>query len=160
MEQFDCRGYGDGCGDDFVISLIFAPQYGLLGRVIRQGRLGVRVAQDHILLRLVRASEDAENDRVHISDLFEGSFFGRLQTRLAMWLLGREGLILGQVGHLTLSEAGLGKATDLLRSHRLWETYFSQLGVPEDHLHHPADAWSIFTTGRITTRIGRTIARC
>lgn len=132
-------------GGIFVVSLIFAPQYGLLGRVIRQARLGVRVAKDHILLRLVRATEDAENARVHIDDLFEGSFGGRMRTRVAMWLLGREGLILGQVGHLALSDAGLGKATDLLRSHRLWETYFSQLGVPEDHLHHPADALEHFT---------------
>jgi manganese/zinc/iron transport system permease protein len=132
-------------GGIFGVSLIFAPQYGLLGRVIRQGRLGIRVAQDHILLRLVRESEAKEDARVYIADLLEGSFGARMRSRVAVWLLGRGGLVVWQEEQLTLAEAGFGKATDLLRSHRLWETYFSQLGVPEDHLHHPADALEHFT---------------
>lgn len=132
-------------GGIFAVSLVFAPQYGLLGRVLRQGRLGVRVAKDHILLRLVRASEDKEDVKVHTSDILEGSLGSRMRSRMAIWLLRREGLVLEHVGDLALSDTGLGKATDLLRSHRLWETYFSQLGVPEDHLHHPADALEHFT---------------
>ncbi|MBT5830349.1 MAG: iron ABC transporter [Candidatus Latescibacteria bacterium] len=132
-------------GGIFGVSLIVAPQYGLLGRVIRQGRLGLRVAQDHILLRLVRESETTEDPSVHISDLMEGSVGARFRSRVAMWCLGREGFVTWDAGHLALSDNGLGKATDLLRSHRLWETYFSQLGLPEDHLHHPADALEHFT---------------
>ena len=112
-------------GGIFGVSLLIAPQYGLLGRVIRQGRLGVRVAQDHILLRLVRQSETTQDPTVHIADLLQGSFGSRLRSRMAMWLLRRQGLTVWNVGQLTLSDTGLGKANDLLRSHRLWETYFS-----------------------------------
>lgn len=133
-------------GGIFLFSLVFAPQYGLLGRVIRQVQLGIRVAKDHILLRLIRAEEDDKQAVLAVRELAEVSVMGNIQTRLALWLLGREGFILGQQGGLRLSEAGVGRATDLLRSHRLWETYFSHLGVPDDHLHHPADALEHFTT--------------
>ena len=28
---------------------------------------------------------------------------------------------------------------ELLEKHRLWEAYLSNLGMPDDHLHAPAD---------------------
>jgi Mn-dependent DtxR family transcriptional regulator len=38
-----------------------------------------------------------------------------------------------------LTEKGRHIALDLLQKHRLWETYLNTIGLPEDHVHRPAD---------------------
>jgi Mn-dependent DtxR family transcriptional regulator len=38
-----------------------------------------------------------------------------------------------------LTPRGSGRATDLLRRHRLYESYLGELGYPPDHIHDPAD---------------------
>ena len=41
---------------------------------------------------------------------------------------------------MALSPTGREEGLRLLRGHRLWESYQSELGLPEDHTHGPADA--------------------
>ncbi|HTE18966.1 MAG TPA: iron dependent repressor, metal binding and dimerization domain protein [Armatimonadota bacterium] len=38
-----------------------------------------------------------------------------------------------------LTDAGRARAVELLRRHRLYESYLDDLGYPSDHLHEAAD---------------------
>jgi len=132
-------------GAIFVVSLLAAPQYGLLGRALRLMRLSLQVAQDHVLLHLLRVREGDGQVLTRRGDLLEVAPLARLMSRVALWLLARKGWISVQDGQYGLASAGYRQATDLLRSHRLWETYLNQIGLPQDHVHGPADALEHFT---------------
>ena len=45
----------------------------------------------------------------------------------------------------------------LLRNHRLWESYLSELGLPEDHVHGPADTVEHFIDSSLATEIDANI---
>ncbi|HIL08829.1 MAG TPA: metal ABC transporter permease, partial [Candidatus Latescibacteria bacterium] len=42
----------------------------------------------------------------------------------------------------------------LLRKHRLWETYMNRLGLPEDHVHEPADVIEHFIGAELEAELG------
>lgn len=42
---------------------------------------------------------------------------------------------------MTLTESGLKEAMRVVRLHRLWELYLNErMNLPQDHVHHAADA--------------------
>ena len=61
-------------------------------------------------------------------------------------------------GEVHLSESGRQRGLQLLRSHRLWETYLAELGLPADHLHDPADALEHFIDGELRQEIDAQVA--
>ena len=132
-------------GGVFALSLVAAPHYGLLGRAVRHARLALQVSQDHVLLKLLRAREGEGAQQVAYGDLLESSPVARLMSRLAVGRLTRKDWIARRNGAYALSPSGVTQAAGLLRSHRLWETYLNRLGLPQDHVHDPADALEHFT---------------
>ena len=72
--------------------------------------------------------------------------FGRLQQRHLLQAV--------RSSQYALSEAGRREALRLLRNHRLWETYMSRLGLPEDHTHDPADAIEHFISAELAVELG------
>lgn len=135
----------------FALSLIFAPHYGLLGRFVRQVRLSLRVARDHVLLKLLRERESQRVSALSWGDLVDTAarWVSGIAIRSLMW----QGLITRQNGHFSLGEQGVIRATRLLRNHRLWESYLNQLGLPPDHVHAPADALEHFTDDHLREEI-------
>ena len=136
-------------GGFFGVSLLVAPQYGLLGRGLRLMRLSLQMSQDHVLLHLLRVREGNDQALTRRADLLETAPLARLMSRLALRLLAWKGWIVAQNGKCDLASAGYQQATDLLRSHRLWETYLNQIGLPKDHVHGPADALEHFTNEQL-----------
>ncbi|MDP7347346.1 MAG: iron dependent repressor, metal binding and dimerization domain protein, partial [Phycisphaeraceae bacterium] len=61
-------------------------------------------------------------------------------VRRALGSLGRQRMIRrGDLGYV-LTDAGRDQARQLVRSHRLWESYLAHyLRLPADHLHDPAN---------------------
>ncbi|MFN3652906.1 MAG: metal-dependent transcriptional regulator [Armatimonadota bacterium] len=51
----------------------------------------------------------------------------------------RAGLLRRQGDYLELSESGADQARELIRRHRLYESYLGELGYAADHQHGPAD---------------------
>ena len=71
----------------FALSLIFAPHYGLLGRFVRQVRLSVRVARDHVLLKLLRERESQRVSALSWGDLVDTAarWVSGVAIRSLMW---------------------------------------------------------------------------
>jgi len=128
-------------GGQFAIAIVFAPRQGLVSRTLARVRLAARIAREDLLATLYRAWELRQGRR---SDLPDVSIAGLPSARgsLAAWQLRRASLIENDPAStlaLRLTDAGLTEARELVRRHRLWETYLSSnLGLPPDHLHEPS----------------------
>ncbi|MFT5090602.1 MAG: manganese/zinc/iron transport system permease protein [Candidatus Latescibacterota bacterium] len=127
-------------GAIFFVSLLLSPNQGVVARIWQRIVFSVQVAQDHMLLALARRAEVEEQYRFSRDELMEMASVWRGVAALALRRLERRALVERQNGYLYLAAAGRQEALRLLRNHRLWETYLSGLGLPEDHVHDPADA--------------------
>ncbi|MDE2809476.1 MAG: hypothetical protein OXN90_13760 [Gemmatimonadota bacterium] len=79
-------------------------------------------------------------------------------AQLAFGGLRRRQLLVQANGVVELSAKGQQVALRLLRHHRLWETYMSHLGLPEDHVHDPADAIEHFIGGELAAELDAQIS--
>ena len=138
-------------GAIFAVSLLFAPRYGLLGRFVRRARLSIRVARDHILLKLLRERESRAVAALGWGELVDATTprLSGIALRSLMW----QGLIVRENGRFALAEQGIARATELLRNHRLWEAYLNRMGLPPDHVHDPADALEHITDDHLQREI-------
>jgi manganese/zinc/iron transport system permease protein len=131
-------------GGIFALSVLLAPRQGLLAKLYMQAALSVKVAQDHMLLSMVRAAEVDEERRWLGGALMQEASVGALLARLAILRLRQRVLLQETATGMRLTEQGHREGRRLLRGHRLWETYLSELGMPPDHVHEPADALEHF----------------
>ena len=133
-------------GGIFVFSLLFSPNQGVLARLWQRLQLSLQVAQDHMLLALVRRDEEVEEHaKLRPDELVGSAAVWGVWARMAFAKLRRRSLVQQADGLIGLSAAGEQEALGLLRKHRLWETYMNRLGFPEDHVHDPADAIEHFS---------------
>jgi len=69
------------------------------------------------------------------------------------------GLVRREGGRLQLTDAGRARARELIRSHRLWESYLStRLDLPPDHLHEAADRMEHFTSAELRDELASELA--
>lgn len=123
------------------LAWLFAPR-GLLARWWREWSLSVRIAAEDVLARLYRAEQ--------------GTHAEALPTGLTAWLAVRQLRRLGELepGELRLTAAGRARAESLVRAHRLWEAYLhSELSLPADHLHPPAEAMEHFLDEKMQAKL-------
>ncbi len=144
-------------GGIFLFSLLFSPNQGVLARVYQRTRLSLQVAQDHMMLALVRR-EEAGRTGLRPAELVEAAAVWSLLARLAFGNLQRRQLLAQANGLVELSAKGQQAALRLLRNHRLWETYMNHLGLPEDHVHDPADAIEHFIGSELAAELGAQIS--
>ena len=91
--------------------------------------------------------------RLRPNELMESAVVWWGLANLASKRLIRQRLLLQVDGLVELSPSGKQEALRLLRNHRLWETYMNQLGLPEDHVHDPADAVEHFINVELGTEL-------
>jgi hypothetical protein len=115
----------------------------MLSQGLHRVGLSMRIAREDVLARLYRA-EEANPDRQVPTELarrWASSTTGRVVGVIALrQLIGRRQVRCLEPGTLSLSESGRVEARELVRSHRLWESYLSEhFDLPADHLHDPAE---------------------
>ena len=108
----------------FSVVLLFAPRYGLISRLVHQLLLSLRIVHDDILGFLCRyqelASPDADPVRLfQVKEALKAGF----AVDLSLWGLARKKMITRIGDRLTLTQLGLDSGRNLVRSHRLWESY-------------------------------------
>ncbi|MEE2753463.1 MAG: iron chelate uptake ABC transporter family permease subunit, partial [Candidatus Latescibacterota bacterium] len=123
----------------FLFSVLLSPSQGLLGKTLVRTRLSIKVAEDHLLLGLIRQSERDSFEGVLKREVPRLVGAGPWVSRAAMRKLSGGGLVSDEGGRVALTSEGHRNATRLIRSHRLWESYLNNLGLPQDHTHVPAD---------------------
>lgn len=134
-------------------AVLLSPQYGIISKVYHRWALSLQIVREDILGMLYRWQELSRPNgapmtrRAVLEAIGEG-----LLSKLALNSLSRNGDIrmaqdADQLRTVTLSEAGTLKASQLVRSHRLWETYLAKhFNLALDHLHMPAERMEHYIT--------------
>ncbi|MCB9853320.1 MAG: metal ABC transporter permease [Phycisphaerales bacterium] len=147
-------------GGFLLLTIVFAPERGLISRGIHRIRLIVRILQEDILGRLYRQAEAgtaasaaplAKGDlRIAGGSIFQRWALFRLRSRQFVRPVKSES---GR-SVVVLTDKGLARAARLVRSHRLWESYLAQHSdLPLDHLHMPAERVEHFISPEMGERI-------
>jgi len=140
-------------GGLFAIAVLLSPKHGIVSQIIRRLRLALRIAREDVLAQLFR-DEEKKSFAVAGRKLAAG----RLQW-LARRQLHHRGDIAFREDKWTLTESGRSIAAELIRTHRLWESFMSsQLQLPLSHVHEPADRMEHFTDPTLRDLLAQELA--
>lgn len=121
----------------FTGAVFLSPSQGIIVRMIKQLRLSLRVMREDVLGALYRAREDS-NAGLPQQMLLTNKAGWLRQYTLAM--MKRRKQIEVVDGKIQLTQLGLQKAEQIIRTHRIWESYLQHnVALPADHLHQPAE---------------------
>lgn len=119
----------------YLLALTFAPEKGLLARSIRKRALKRRIMSEDILKKAMRSPGHPVGE--WLAELNMSS----ARMKRYIQLLQRKGLIKMQNGQWELTDQGREKANEIIRAHRLWETYLvRKAGMTEQQIHDDAEA--------------------
>ncbi len=127
----------------FAVSLLLAPNRGIVWRLLEFWGHRRKVSRDHILKALYRHGMDRGNwtdyyPRRAIAELWS---FRPGELRSALGQLVANGSLERSGDMFRLTSAGIASGERITRLHRLWEVYLSRyLDLPSDHLHRDAEA--------------------
>lgn len=144
-------------GVQFALAAVLAPRHGVLSRRLHRFALSLRIAREDLLGRLYRQHEFVHGEVPAISEGPEPST-PRWLALLARGSLRRRGEAVAGETELRLTERGLERGRELLRAHRLWESFLARdLGLAPDHLHAPAHREEHFIDSALAEQLQREI---
>ncbi len=120
----------------FALTMAFAPEYGVLSKAIRRRRVRAHILEEDVLKWLRNLGSEAELTRVQTA---MGTQTSEVQLTTAIDTLAREGAVERTATTVRLTPRGAQQADRLVRSHRLWETYLADKGVPQERIHEEAE---------------------
>jgi manganese/zinc/iron transport system permease protein len=126
-----------------VVSLLFAPQRGLLWAYLRERAVAERIRRENLLKDLYRLGETDGGWQAFVTRPLLMGVRGQTAAQLADSArpLVRAGLLETAEDTLRLSPQGLHEAEQVVRKHRLWELFLTRrLELPSDHVHRDAEA--------------------
>jgi manganese/zinc/iron transport system permease protein len=128
-------------GGLFGCALLFGPRHGVLSKLVRRTRLSLRIAREDLLGLLYRLDEPQPARARDAATLWAEHRLGvgPWMSRLASLALRLQGQIAASSSGYSLTDVGRAAAHELVRSHRLWESYVARhFAVPDDQLHESA----------------------
>lgn len=124
----------------FLLSLLFAPERGVVARVLAEYRLRKRIEREHLLRALYELSEPdlPTVPMLEVAAIEEHRYLRSLQRLLERAVEAGE---LERVGNaVRLTPLGLRHAARLTKAHRLWELFMVRhVGIASDHVDRGAD---------------------
>lgn len=124
----------------FLVSVLFAPERGVLGHLLAEYRLRKRIAREHLLRSLYEITEPALPERAPVAfeTLHEYRHFRNLPKLVEESIEAEEVERIGDT--VLLTPLGLHRSAQLTKAHRLWELYLmTHAGIASDHVDRDAD---------------------
>ena len=126
----------------FILSLLFAPQKGLVKRHVQQLKLRQKVTEENILRTLFKLIERNTDEQLDfsMSDIQALRSVPSDKLNKSLKILCKKHLIESSKRGFRLTEKGLAIATQLTRRHRLWENYLNeQAQLTPEQVHKQAE---------------------
>lgn len=139
----------------YILAVLFSPSKGLLFSFRQKSLEKKRILREDILRQVIKnplkegmpISTIAKNLNYEVSKISKASFF-----------MSKSSLLSVNNKVVILSQEGINKAEQLVRAHRLWETYqVSQMGLRSDQIHDEADMLEHFLTEELLDEIDKTL---
>lgn len=139
----------------FVLGILASPRHGAIRRMFDQTKLRVRIAGEDLLGTLYRRDESNVDRQTIDSPQHESHAAAPTWIEwLARKQLHHQGLLTSASLAANLTETGRDFARNLVRSHRLWETYMARhFDLPGDHLHATAETVEHFLSPELQTEL-------
>ncbi|MGI8892678.1 MAG: iron chelate uptake ABC transporter family permease subunit, partial [Bacteroidia bacterium] len=123
----------------YAIAVFLAPEKGLLFSYIRQRNKKIKIMKEDLLKDILRLWEEGS---FSYENLRGKSGLNKYSLNSKIIKLKRTGMISGEGNNLNLTEKGSAAANQLVRAHRLWETYMvNTLGFDKDQIHDQAEKY-------------------
>ena len=148
-------------GVQFAAAVFLAPRHGLLSRWLRNLGLSIRIASEDTIGQLYRAEEAAA---LPVGSNLATTREAILPTGFIGWLsalsLRRKGLVSTNInGNTELTSRGRTSARNIVRAHRLWESFLeANFDLPPDHLHEPAERMEHFLDPDLQQQLDKQLA--
>ena len=127
-------------GLQFLLALAFSPEQGLLVQGLRKRALESRILEENLLGAVYRLGGNPPAEPVLLEDA--ATRLGYAPAKLAAALrrcVSRKELTVNQAS-VSLTSQGEEKVAEIIRGHRLWESYMiHEMGAAADHVHDAAD---------------------
>lgn len=135
----------------FLLGAMFAPQHGLVSKNIQKYKLKNRILEEDILKQALKSKEHRLTISM-ISDILDTSKV-RIRTILKR-LQAKKMVSLPDSTIFALTPSGEEKAEQLVRAHRLWETYLvNELGLTESQIHEDAERFEHLLTSELLDEV-------
>ncbi len=142
-------------GGCYALAVFFSPRYGVVSKLVNNFRTSLRVVCEDVMAMLYRVEEIGGARRLTRGDV-STAVGGGLLAVCGIRALVKHGQVTDSTAGLNLTETGRQQASQLVRSHRLWESYLvQQLGLPADHVHEPAERVEHFIGDRMRAALER-----
>jgi len=121
-----------------LLSLLLAPESGIIARMVRMTLFRLRTAREHLLKAMWKKGKGASISRRDAAALFSRSPF---TERILFFILTRRALLIHEGNGLyRLTDKGWARACRIVRLHRLWEVYLvDYLSQGIDKVHKSAE---------------------
>ncbi len=137
----------------YILAAFFSPKKGLIFRFFQKRKLQGRIQLEDTLKQSHRFQQKGE---LSLDKLLQNLGFNKkiLQKQLAI-LRSQE---LMEKNSLRLTETGAEKASQLVRAHRLWETYLAdKVGLTAEQIHEDAEKYEHLLTDEILDEVDKTL---
>lgn len=125
-------------GGLFTVAMLFGPRHGLLSRLRHRLAIVLQINHEDVLGILYRLEESKLEQPLSRRDtLLIATDTSRFWLAISLWQLRRKGW-LQRGDDLDLTPSGREAGSNLMRSHRLWETYMEKLAQQPRHQQHRA----------------------
>ncbi len=145
----------------FLVSLLLAPQRGLLARWLRISRYRRKTLHENVLRTLYLLGEpDKDWQQLYSIDaMMKRRTFIPNTLAGVLSRLKKGGFVQEPVGgQFRLTESGILRAARLTRLHRLWEIYLTKkLELPSDHVHADAEEVEHIITPAMEVELAATL---
>jgi len=121
----------------YLLAAVFSPKKGLAVKYVRGWRQRRKIEQEDILRQAIKADTELGMSYIQIAEKLG---YKMRKVRNLSQNLSKDGLATLENGHVFLSTKGKSMAENLVRAHRLWETYLvNKVGLNDQQIHEEAD---------------------
>ena len=134
----------------YFLAVLFSPSQGLLFRYNQNRIEKRRILREDILRQVVKQQPKGTS----IATLSKRLVLPEKKIKRTVSLMAKSNLLAFESGSIILTAAGIDKADQLVRAHRLWETYqVRKMGLETDQIHNEADQIEHFLTEELLDEI-------
>lgn len=125
-----------------ILSFMFAPSKGIIFKSIKHKQFKIKVMKENILKHLYKLGESSHNFFAFqsVKELSRNLVIPETLITKTLYKLKKEGLTKGSDNLWKLTPKGKNKGQRLIKLHRLWELYLTEIvNIKPDHVHDDAD---------------------
>lgn len=137
----------------YLLAVFFSPKRGLVSIYLKRREMRRQVLREDVLKQALKLQEESGANPERIA-----ADLGLSEQQVGTLLkhLERKGFLMLQGKEIELSEQGVRRGYELIRAHRLWETYqVEMMGLNADQIHLEAEKYEHILTEALVEALAK-----